>query len=90
MLSTTSILLIVMGFCFAIVGAFSRSYMWGRLRDTGAAVPRWFIISDDLRAGGQYLGLAKQGRVPFWPPIIAAVGLIGGFLLMVAAIFRPL
>lgn len=88
MLSGRSFLLIVLGFAFAIAGALSRSYMWGRLRESGVAVPRWWTVADDIRAGEKYLRLARTKIVPVWPLVLTAAGLPAGFLLMVAAIFR--
>jgi hypothetical protein len=64
MLSIQSFLLIILGFVCAITGALSRSYMWGRLRESGVALPRWWTVADDLRAGEQYFRLAREKRAP--------------------------
>jgi hypothetical protein len=87
MLSTQSFLLIMLGFVCAITGALSRSYMWGRLRESGAALPRW-SVADDLRAGELYFRFAREKRAPACPLVLTVVGLPAGFLLMVAAVLH--
>jgi hypothetical protein len=86
MLSYGSALLMVLGFAFAIAGAFARGYVRSRLREVGVTLTAWVTVLDDVRNAEQYFHLAKQKRVPAWPLLVAVVGLPGSFLLMAAAI----
>jgi hypothetical protein len=69
----------VLGFALAIAGALSRSYRWGRLREAGVVVPRWWTVADDIRAGEKYFRLAKTKTIPVWPLVLTAAGLPAGF-----------
>ena len=88
MLSSGSVFLVILGFACAVVGALSRGYIRGRLRQFGVNLAVWTSVQDDLNSAQTYLQYAKDHRVPMWPLAIEMLGLLGGFLLIVAAILR--
>jgi hypothetical protein len=88
MLSNGSIILVVLGFALAIVGGLSRGYIRSRQRESGVTLTSWTTVSDDFRSAEQYLQLAKKSGFPMRPLMVTAIGLFGGFLLMLVAVLR--
>lgn len=83
MLPRITITFIVLGFLIAILGALSRGYVRGRLRESGVALKSWVTIGDELRYAEKYLNLAKSHHFPRLPAFLAVIGIPGAFLLMV-------
>jgi hypothetical protein len=83
MLPHITITFIILGFLIAILGALSRGYVRGRLREAGVSLKSWVTIGDELRYAGQYLKMARSHHFPKLPALLAIVGIPGAFLLMV-------
>ena len=90
MLPRVTITFVLLGFLFAIIGALSRGYVRGRLRESGVALKSWVTIADEVRYAEQYLKLARTHHFPRFPAVLAVVGVPGAFLLMVLGLMlRP-
>ncbi len=75
--------LIVSGFTVAVAGAFSRSYVRTRLRDSGYKLKVWVTVMDELRYSKVYLSLANDRGLPAWPAFLAVCWMPIAFALIV-------
>jgi hypothetical protein len=83
MLPRVTITFILLGFLVAILGAVSRGYVRGRLRESGVSLKPWVTVGDELRYVEQYLKMARSRHFPRLPALLAIAGIPGAFLLIV-------